>query len=212
MPNWCSTKYVVFTDNDDKAELVRLYNNLSATLKTPSEVGNGFGAGWLGDVAIKHGFEWETYPCRGSIEHMDEYDSDSNHFSFNTETAWGPCDELWEAIIEQYEGVSHVFLSEEPGCEYFVNTDVEGRFLSEQYLFELVGDAPVPESWYEGYPDKPTCLDVREYFNSFDELVDYCTDITGCEFSSLEELREHLNSVFDEDANVIVNIREFEAA
>lgn len=212
MPNWCSTKYVVFTDNDDKTELKRLFDNLTTAITTPSGVDNGFGTGWLGDVAIKHGFDWETYPCRGTIEHMDEYDPDSNHFSFDTETVWGPCYELWEAIIEQYEGVSHVFLSEEPGCCYFVNTDNEGRFLPEQYLLELYGNAPVPDEWYESHQTKPSCLDIREYFSSFDELIDYCTSIIGHEFSSIEELHEYFNSVFDEDANVIANIREFEAA
>ena len=212
MPNWCSTKYVAFTDREDKSELKRLYDNLTAAMQVPSEVDNGFGAGWLGDIAIKHGFNWEDIPCRGTLSYLDEYEAESGFFGFDTETAWGPCEELWEAVIAQYDGVSHVYLSEEPDMLYFVNSDTERRFLTEEFLLEIFSDAPIPDGWYANRPVKPASLEEREYFSGFEGLAEYCADITGREFASLDELRGYFESMFGENAYAIVGIHEFEAA
>jgi len=209
MPNWCSTKYVVFTDNDDKTVLQRFYNNLTAVLNTPSDTKNSFDSGCLSYVAIKHGLNGEDIPCRGTIEYLGEYESGESFLSFETETAWGPCDELWDTIIGQYEGVSHVYISEEPGMGYFVNTDTDGRFLPEKYLLDLSGDEFIPDGWYSNCLTKPTCLEEHVYFDSFEGLMDYCTNITGKEFATLEELRDYFSSIFDEDSNVIAVVREF---
>ena len=212
MPNWCSTKYVAFTDCEDKSELKRLHDNLTSAMQTPSVVENGFGEGWLGDIALKHGLNWEDIPCRGTIEHLDEYDEDSVSFSFATETAWEQCDELWDAVISQYEGVSHVYISEELGNAHFVNSDIEGRFLPEKFLLDMWGNGSIPDGWYAERTTKPVCLDEREYFVDFEALANHCAKITGRAFASLEELRNYFDNIFDEDANIFANIHEFEAA
>jgi len=56
------SKYAFFTEDENKDELLSLYNILSAIMQTPSDVENGFGLGWLGDVAIKHGLDWLHLP------------------------------------------------------------------------------------------------------------------------------------------------------
>ena len=211
MPNWCSTKYIMFTDNEDKSELARLHNNLATAIQMGTDVENNFGSAWLGHVSTKHGFNWEDIPCRGTIEYLDEYEPGDGFFSLDTETAWGPCDELWEAIVAQYANVSYVYLSEEPGMGYFVNSDKEGRFLSERYLFEIYGDAPIPEGWYP-YQDKPKSFEIREYFESFEGLADYCSQITGKVFSTLEELQDYLSDIFSAEDNISVCIHEFTSA
>ena len=212
MPNWCSTKYVAYTDREDQSELKRFYSNLAMIMQKPSEIENGFGAGWLGDVAVKHGINWERISCRGTIEHLDEYETGDSSFSFETETAWGPCDELWEAVIGKYDGVSYVYLSEEPGCDYFVNSDTKGRFLTERFLLEMWGDEPIPEEWYARRVTKPSCLDEREYFSDFGALAEYCGEITGRKFATFDELCNYFYNLFDEESNAFVAIREFEDA
>jgi len=211
MPNWCSNKYAFYTNDENKDELQRLHEKLSTIIETPSEVKNGFDPGWLGEVAIKHGLDWEKISCRGSIEYLDDYDPDSNFFTLDSETAWAPTNELWAAVIAQYEGVAFVYIAEEPGMGIFTNTDTEGIFFTERYLFEIYGDAAIPEGWYAGQ-EKPGCLEMREYFQDFEELADYCADFTGKEFSTLEELQSYFNDIFDEEDNTSVSIHEFTAA
>jgi hypothetical protein len=181
-------------------------------MRTKSKIENGFGLGWLGDVAVKHGLKWEDIPCRGTIEFLEEYEAGSGSFGFDTETAWSPCDELWEAVIAQYDGVSHVYISEEPGMSYFVNSDTEGRFLPERFLFEVFGEVPIPDGWYAERSVKPNCLSEREYFSDFEELAEHCAEITGRKFAAIEELRGYFENVFDGKDGVIVGVHEFEAA
>jgi hypothetical protein len=208
MPNWCFSKYAFYTNNEDKGELIRLYNNLSDIMQKPSEIKNDFEPGWLGKVAIKHGFDWEKISCRGSITHLDDYETGDSFFTLETETAWTPTDALWEAIIVQYEGVSYVYIAEEPGNEIFINTDIDGIYFQGKYLLEICGDVPIPEGWYAG-KDKPDYLDIREYFESLDEFMDYFIKLTGREFSTIEEARVYLSDIFAQEHNTIANIHEF---
>ena len=212
MPNWCSTKYVAFTDKGDKSDLKRLHSNLAVAIKTPSGVPNGFGEGWLGDIAVKHGLDWESVPCKGTIEYLDEYDDDSNSFTFDTETAWGPCDELWEAIFAQYDGVSFVYIAEEPGNGYFVNTDTEGRFLPEKFLLDVWGDGWNLDELYAKHSINSELFDGCRYFDDFEELAAHCFEVTGRKFASIEEIRNFFDNIFEEELDVFVGIHEFEAA
>ena len=211
MPNWCFSKYAFFTTNENKDELLRLHTNLSAIMETPSEIENGSEPGWLGKVAIKHGLDWEKISCRGSIEHLEDYEPGSSFFTLDCDTAWTPMDELWEAVIAQYEGLSYVYIAEEPGMGIFVNTDTEGIYFPEKYLMEIYGDAPIPDGWYANQ-DKPGCFDIREYFKDFEELADYCAKLTGKEFGTLEELQSYISDIFDEENNTSANIHEFTKA
>ena len=212
MPNWCSTKYVAFTDKEDKSELKRLHSNLAAAIKTPSGVTNGIFKSWLGDTAVKHGLDWESVPCRGTLEYLDEYDDDSNSFSFDTETAWEPCDELWEAIFAQYNGVSYVYIAKEPGNWYFVNTDTEGRFLPERFVFDVWEDGQNSNEWYAKHSIDPELSEGCKYFNNFEELAAHCFEMMGQKFANIEEIRNFFDSIFDEEAGVYLGIHEFEAA
>ena len=211
MPNWCSNHYAFYTDDENKDELLRLYNKLSDIMEIPSEIKNDFEPGWLGKVATEHGLDFEKISCRGWIEHLEDYEPESNFFTLQSETAWAPTDELWQAVVAQYEGVYFVYVAEEPGFEVFINSDSEGVYFPDKYLIEVHGDIPIPEGWYPDQ-DKLGCLDIREYFSDFEELADYCADFTGREFSTLEELQGYLSGIFDEEDNAFACIREFVAA
>jgi hypothetical protein len=73
---------------------------------------------------------------------------------------------------------------------------------------EICGDAPIPDGWYANQ-DKPLCLEIREYFSSFDDLRDYCIKLTGKKFDSVEELEGYLSDLFDEENNTVANVLEF---
>ena len=208
MPNWCTSRCGFFCADEHKNELARLYKNLSAVLETPSEVKNGFELGWLGKVAIHHGLDWQEYSCRGTIEELGEFEPGDNFFTLDSETAWAPTVELWEAVIAQYEGVSFIYIAEEPGSDIFVNTDVEGRYFTDRYLIDIFGNGPIPESWYEG-KEKPDCLEIREYFENFDDIADYCADFTGKQFGTFEELQNYFAEIFGENDGIHVGVHEF---
>ena len=211
MPNWCCTKYAFYTNDGDKGELLRFYKNLSDIILIPSEIKNDFEPGWLGKVAIRHGLDHEKTSCRGTINYLENYDPKDNFFTLESETAWIPADELWEAVIARYKGISFVYLAEEPGMEIFINTDSNGTYFPEKYLVEIFGDAPIPEKWYV-WQEKPKSLDIREYFSGADDLMDYFARITGKSFSTIGELRTYLSDIFDEKADTLANIHEFTAA
>ena len=208
LPNWCSNTHVFYTNDENKDELLRLYNNLSAVMQTPATIKNDFEPGWLGQVAINHGLDWEKISCRGSIEHLDEYEPGRSFFKLESETAWSPTDALWEAVIAEYSGVSYVYIAEEPGNEIFTNTDYSGVYFPEKYLLDICGDAPIPGDWFSGQ-DRPGDLDIREYFENFDALVDCFFKITGKVFNNFEALQDYLSGLFDGAENTCANIHEF---
>jgi len=216
--NICANHCTFFVKEDcevGKEALSRLFNTLSAVMKTPSEVSNGYEPGWLGKVAMAHGMNWEKISCRGSIEYLSEYEPGDCNFSLQADTAWSPTDELRDAVVALYEGVSYVYTAEESGNGVFINSDTEGRFYSERYMLDIWGDGEVPEGWFadEG-ESKPKYLSVREYFSDFEELINFCTKLTGDDLShvdSPEALQEYFSGIF-EGVDRYANINEFEAA
>ena len=208
MANWCMNRHAFFTDKENESELIRFHEKLSSIMKTPSEVPNGFEPGWLGKVAIAHGVDWKEISCKGEISTLGEYEPGSNFFTLESESAWTPANELWEAVIANYEGVAFVYIAEESGMGIYTNTDVDGRFFSDRYLLEILGDAPIPEDWYANQ-EKPGCLEIREYFESLDAFTKYCTDFTGQKFSTYEEWQNYFSSIFGEESGVIAEVHEF---
>ena len=206
MANMCSNKYAFFTNNESKAELMRLHKNLSAIIEPPNAP-KDYDARWLGNIAIWHEIDRSMISCRGYAGELEDYDPNSNFFTLETDTDWSPTDELWEAVIALYDGVSFVYIAEEPGSEIYVNTDIVGTYFCDRYLLELYGDVPIPDDWFIG-KDKPNCLDIREYFACFDTLRDYCADFTGKELNTLEEMQDYFCSALDEEI-AIIGVHEF---
>jgi hypothetical protein len=207
MANMCSSKYAFFTSDENKAELKRLYKNLSDIIEPPNAP-KDYDAGWLGNIVIWHGINRDRISCRGYTGHLDDYDPDSNFFTLETETAWSPTTELWEAVIALYEGISFVYIAEEPGSGIYTNTDIEGTYFCDRYLINIYGDTPIPEGWFLG-EDKPPHIDINEYFECFDRLRDYFSDVTGKDFSTLEEMQSYIEGLFDEESGVIAGVYEF---
>ena len=146
MPNWCYTKYCFYGDS---AAIKTLGKDIKRfTSKNYRE--NDFGKNWLGNVLLGYGFAYEgnSFSFRGSILDMEE---GKDCLFLSTETAWAPMPEMWDAIFEKHFKaedetilISYVFLSEEPGCALYVNTDMSGQIFPERYLLEL-GELPEKE-------------------------------------------------------------------
>jgi hypothetical protein len=207
MANICCNKYVFYATGENKDELFRLHRNLADVMETTAKAKEH---GCLGAVADKHGIDRDKVSCRGTIEDLGDYNPGGDHFILDCDTDWNPMDELWEAVIAQYEGVSFVYKAEEPGFDIFTNTDTEGIYFPEKYLLNIWGNAPIPGGWYANQ-EKPGCLEIWEYFKDFEELADYCAKVMGRKFSTLEKLQNYLSELFDEEDNTIANANEFTA-
>jgi len=204
MANICCNKYAFYSNDESTDELKRFHKNLSAIMETPtkdSTIG-------LDLVVTMHGLDCNKIACKGTIDNLGDYSPESNFFTLNSDTAWAPTEGLWKVVTAQYKGVSFVYIAEECGANIYVNTDAEGLYLPERYLLEICGDALIPDGWYANQ-EKPDYLDIRDYFNNFDDLMDYCTELTGKNFDTLKELQVYISDHFDEEANTIAKVIEF---
>jgi len=240
MPNWCYSTYAFKSTNANKDNLQRLHQKLAGVVMKPSGVDMDFANGWLGEVATVHGLDFEQIPCRGEITHLDalikgggddcgsHFEAyDDCYFKLETETAWCPMTELCDAVIEQYEGVSYVYVAEEAGCDIFINTDIEGQFFDQRYLLEICCNMAslIPDDWSFENVVRPVAssegseagligLDIMEYFRSFGDLQDYFTKLTGRDYETLAEMLNYLDEVIfetygEQNSYLMANIREF---
>lgn len=84
-------------------------------------VQNGFGTTWLGCLVEALGESWEKIYCRGT---WDNLKFNGEVLTFNTETAWSPCNEMFDMVCEKYPTLRYFYQSEESGmCEYWTNDD-----------------------------------------------------------------------------------------
>ena len=77
---------------------------------------------------------WEKIYCRGT---WDNLKFNGEVLTFNTETAWSPCNEMFDMVCEKYPTLRYFYQSEEPGmCEYWTNDD-EGKDFPGRYYVDV---------------------------------------------------------------------------
>jgi len=122
MPNWCFTN--ISFDGPDAS---RFQKDLKSWMVDTVE--NGFGSGWLGNIAINSGLikpeeiDGDDIPrLRGSISYVT--DPKDNSFSIDTETAWCCMTRVFAEIIRKFGyDLRMTFFAEEPGCGFYVSND-----------------------------------------------------------------------------------------
>ncbi len=191
MPNWCESKFAFVVDDlKNKSELKRLYDNLSKACNTHCPEENGFGDSWLGHVAIIHNIPWKSIRCRGYISHIDDFNDIANHFVIGTETAWGPLTDFGDCILEQYKGVSYVYMAEEEGNEIYINTDISGKIFPDKYMFynEDVGSL---------------------YFKDESDFVKYVSKYLEKKFEYFDEIKKYIDSLRSSDEDLCIYVTKF---
>ena len=88
-------------------------------------VDNSFGKTWLGCLVTKLGADWQKVYCRGS---WSDLDWNGAILRFNTETAWGPMDEVFKFIKTIYPSLKIYYQAEEDGMGVFITNDTEGSY------------------------------------------------------------------------------------
>lgn len=104
-------------------------------------VDNSFGKTWLGCLVTKLGADWQKVYCRGS---WSDLDWNGAILRFNTETAWGPMNEVFKFIKTIYPSLKIYYQAEEDGMGVFITNDTEGSYfltLAMHHPKTLIGQA-----------------------------------------------------------------------
>lgn len=189
MPNWCYTSYVIDGKRKEVQSLFCKMNNLEKR-KRPL-VGNGFGNTWLGCLVTKLGADWHEVHCRGA---WSELDWNGSILRFNTETAWGPMNEVFKLVKSIYPSLEIYYQAEEDGNGVFITNDAEGSYFKDRFRVEYDCD--------------------YEYFTSIEGVCTYVSGIVGKEVKTKEEMQlciEDWNDSLDmEDDDQRIYLNEYE--
>ena len=190
MPNWCSTAYAIEGDAQEIKSLYELMKKLE-DMEKPS-VENGFGTAWLGCLVDALGKDWNNVSCRGEWSCLEMED---DTISFCTETAWSPCNEVFDLVCEKFPSLSYYFKAEEPGLEIYETNDEDGTYFPDRYYL----DACTPEEEY-----------ISEYFLNQEEAFKWIEKKTGKPIRSAEDV-EALDAEWSEKCeDAFCYLHEFE--
>ncbi len=118
-------------------------------------------------VLTEHlGLDTNGLSLRGDVSYYDVAD---DYIKLYVDTAWTPLYGCYQAIARHF-CLNFVMRSEEPGCGLFINTDVDGRFMTERYRLCLSCDGAVDAAYEKLYEEQP---DREAYFETEQELLEY---------------------------------------
>lgn len=121
-----------------------------------------------------------------------------SHITLYCDSAWNPMYEAYLSIAN-YFGVSFELEAEEPGSSIYINTDINGAYLTNQYkayLSERPSDGSLNMLFDNAHGD------TDFYFSSDKELLQWFQECGGITTDSVETLQAALNHEY-------VSIHEF---
>lgn len=167
MANICETAIAFFATAEEYTDkLVDFYNKLTDLKKSKERFSVYFNSIYIAEqfgINTKY-IEWSNIQDISAIEAHGTY----RGFKVYQDDKWSPNLEFWDLIIEKEyttdDGdriIDYVYEAEEPGCEIYINTDVDGEFFCDLYKV----DACLPKDLFCGE-------DMTEYFSSTEDLLD----------------------------------------
>ena len=194
MANICETTVAFFATTEKYTDkLVDFYNKLTDLKKSKERFPIYFNSVYIAEqfgMDAKH-IEWSCIQDISDIEAHGTY----RGFKVYQDDKWSPNLKFWDLIIEREyttdDGermIDYVYEAEEPGCEIYINTDVDGEFFCDLYKV----DAYLPKDLFCGEV-------MTEYFSSTEDLFDALKTLFGKIFN------------FDEpnDVNLKIFINEY---
>lgn len=181
MPNWCSTTYIIESDN--KELLQKICNAINECAKMNEGLVQKSASNWCGNTFKMLGIN----PNLGDRTFWSSAEIKNGNLEFFEESAWSRGDAI-TILNEHYtnEDGEHelniTFISEELGSGIYETNDENGIYFDEKYIFVTDDDL--------------------NYYKTFEELKDAVQEYLGMgtDFKSVEEMRKVLDSSeMDED-------------
>lgn len=136
-------------------------------------------------------FEQNGIPTDGISLRSNVVDvcTEDSHITLYCDSAWNPMYEAYLSIAN-YFGVSFELEAEEPGSSIYINTDINGAYLTNQYkayLSERPSDGSLNMLFDNAHGD------TDFYFSSDKELLQWFQECGGITTDSVETLQAALN-------------------
>lgn len=191
MANLCNTTYKV--TGTEKA-VKNLWNALQSMDINTKDI-------WLDKLAEHYGIDYEGrgIKVRGHI-YFGKFEEDDDHFllTFETETAWTACNDLFEAINEALnEELSISYREVECGCDIYSVHD-EGYYFPEECCVSSAGE-----------PFEESC---EEAFDTIEDAINLWCNLTGVELQGMsqEEMMDFINEYEYDDEDTYFYIHPFD--
>ena len=164
MANYCSNSVTYYSDN--QGQILNLYLRLRSATEA-------LGGMEMGDIKAKPLLDElgvdpeiiEKLDGRTSINYLGLLVEDEKPVGvqFDAESAWSPCDDfadiLLRAIYPDRGDIEMVYTAEEPGCEVYVNTDVDHRFYKTVLVMNVIA-GEINDSYYYNMDELDSAFDM----------------------------------------------------
>jgi len=169
MPNWCNNSIAFYQDDGGNDMLDAFFSDIQK-YQDYIDPGTGNPSDWVGHWLQSSRVDTNTLYCRGFFYNCELC---ADHVRVDIETAWAPLPEVYDIMAEKYN-LSYVYIAEEPGCEVYVNTDVDGRFFTTRYVINSfdVNDLGLGTEMLSEFGERLQELGSdTTYYDSFNEVL-----------------------------------------
>ena len=164
MANYCSNSVTYYSDN--QGQILNLYLRLRSAAEAlgDMEMGSIKAKPLLAELGVDPEII-EKLDGRTSINYLGLLVEDEKPVGvqFDAESAWSPCDDfadiLLRAIYPDRGDIEMVYTAEEPGCEVYVNTDVDHRFYKTVLVMNVIA-GKINDSYYYNMDELDSAFDM----------------------------------------------------
>ena len=189
MPNWCSNSIAFYSENNEVTLLEAFHSDLQKYTNY-NDHKTGKYSDWVGHWLQSNRIDTEEIYSRGFIESCELY---PDFVRVGMTTAWDSTPEIWDIMAQKYS-LNYVFISEEPGCEVYINTDSTGRFFGTRFVLNYfdLEYLQLDSETLERHGERLRELsEETRYYDSFEEVM---RDFNGFNFvaDDIETLNKQL--------------------
>lgn len=176
MANICDNDFTYYGEN--QIELLKFYFKLSQACEEA-----GGDAKTILSILGASSKEIDEIDGRTDVQYVELLTAADNKVQgvrFMASSAWSPCDDFAKyallAVLPGGGDVEMCYVAEEPGCEIFINTDVDHKF------YDVVVNIDV------------SCKDYEDQFyygiTEFTSLADMIRELSGVSITKFEDLND----------------------
>lgn len=172
MANYCINNFTYY--GDDQGKILNLYLKIKDAMERIGDSEKD-----ARDLLFELGVKSEVFEKvdgRTSVSFIGLHVEDEKAVGmwFAAESAWSPCDEfaeiLLKAVYPDGGGIEMVYLAEEPGCEIYVNTDVNHRFYKTALSMRVITDT-LNDSFYYDIDELDTAFNLIKKLTGYKPSV-----------------------------------------